>query len=88
MTLNSNWDTDYFEDAETHLGEVVDKVFICAHKNENNDGDDGQPPTNHWSTFLRINDEKSVELDMAPGYGTDGTRGKIVIAKKNNREHK
>lgn len=79
MALNSNWDTDDFNNAENHLNKQVTRVYICAYKNENNEGADGLPPTNHWATFLQTGNPESIRLDMAPGYGTDGTRGKIRI---------
>ena len=79
--MNNNYDTDNFNTAELH-SQIVD-VHICGYLNEQNEGDeDGNPPTNHWAVFLQLSAGGSVRLDMAPGYGSDGLRGKIEIASK------
>lgn len=79
--MDNNWDTDKLEAAD--LAKAVTTIHLVAYTNENNEGDeDGNPPTNHWCTFLETPDHKSVRLDMAPGYGSDGLRGKIEISSK------
>ncbi|RDW93654.1 uncharacterized protein DSM5745_00976 [Aspergillus mulundensis] len=79
--MNSNYEDDDFNPAD--LEAPVEYIHICGYKNEKNAGDeDGNPPTNHWATFLQISERESVRLDMAPGYGSDGQRGKINIASK------
>jgi hypothetical protein len=65
------------------LSWLVSHVHICAYVNEKNEGDeDGNPPTNHWAIFLQVGKGASVRLDMAPGYGSDGLRGKIEVSSK------
>src|SRR4051812_31775305 len=79
--MNNNYDTDNF-DAEYLQFQVV-IIHICGNKNEKNEGDeDGNPPTNHWNVFLQLAEGDSVRLDMTPGYGSDGLRGKIELAYK------
>src|SRR6266536_4191332 len=79
--MNNNWDTDKLNAA--HLTHRVTAVVICGYTNEENAGDaDGNPPTNHWAAFLPRSQGGSVRLDMMPGYGSDGLRGKIEIASK------
>ncbi|KAK3989617.1 hypothetical protein QBC44DRAFT_241050, partial [Cladorrhinum sp. PSN332] len=39
---------------------------------------------NHWVLCLQTSPDSSVMLDMAPGYGTDGLRGKIQVSSLNN----
>jgi hypothetical protein len=80
--INSNdWDTDNFK--SENLSALVSQVHICAYINEKNEGDeDGNPPTNHWATFLELETGGSVRLDMAPGYGSDGLRGKVEVSSK------
>lgn len=79
--MNSNYDCDYLD--STDLQSRVKKIHICAYINPENAGDqDGNPPTNHWAAFLEVSRGGSVRLDMAPGYGSDGQRGKIEISSK------
>ena len=79
--MNENYDTDKFN--FTDLTSPVVAIHICGYVNEKNEGDeDGNPPTNHWTTFLQRSDESSIRLDMTPGYGSDGQMGKIEIASK------
>lgn len=82
IAMNSNYDTDNFN--PIHLNSKVVTIHICGYKNELNEGDeDGNPPTNHWAVFLQLAAGGSVRLDMTPGYGSDGLRGKIEVASKN-----
>ncbi|KAF2786251.1 hypothetical protein K505DRAFT_368390 [Melanomma pulvis-pyrius CBS 109.77] len=79
--MNDNYDTDYFK--TVNLTRLVIAIYICGYRNDNNAGDeDGNLPTNHWAAFLQLTDSTSVSLDMAPGYGSDGQRGKIQVASK------
>ncbi|KAI1325085.1 hypothetical protein F5Y16DRAFT_378796 [Xylariaceae sp. FL0255] len=82
--LDSNWDLDKFE---TSSAEVEVKQFhLCALSNDFNEGDEaGEPPTNHWVLCLEISQNSSVMIDMAPGYGRDGLRGKIEVASFDKR---
>ncbi|RTE68365.1 hypothetical protein BHE90_017257 [Fusarium euwallaceae] len=81
--MDRNWDQDNFNEGD--LGRTVKQIHICAYVNENNEGDGEDPPTNHWATFLEISPTHSVRMDMAPGYGSDGLRGKIEISSKRYR---
>ncbi|KAK2799838.1 hypothetical protein FQN50_008359 [Emmonsiellopsis sp. PD_5] len=79
--MDNNWDTYEFNSAD--LLRKVSMVHICAYENRDNAGDeDGNPPTNHWAAFLQYGQAASVRLDMTPGYGSDGLRGKLYIASK------
>ncbi|KAF1961360.1 hypothetical protein CC80DRAFT_522810 [Byssothecium circinans] len=65
----------------------VTTVHICGYRNEDNEGDeDGNPPTNHWAVSLQLDSGGFVMLDMAPGYGSDGRRGKIHLASLASKE--
>ncbi|CRG91080.1 hypothetical protein PISL3812_08128 [Talaromyces islandicus] len=76
-----NYDTDRFNTA--HFQSSVVNIHLCGYRNEKNEGDeDGNPPTNHWAAFLQYPSGGSARLDMAPGYGSDGLRGKIDLASK------
>lgn len=80
--MNNNWDTDNLD--PTDLAQQVITIHICGYVNEKNEGDEeGNPPTNHWAAFLQHSDAGSIGLDMMPGYGSDGLRGKIEISSKN-----
>lgn len=73
-----NFDLDHF-DATAAQADIQD-IHLCCLRNELNEGDEaGQPPTNHWVLCLQIWDHSSVWFDMAPGYGSDGLRGKIGV---------
>jgi len=77
----ANYDLDKFQSEQ--LSSQVTAVHICGYRNKDNEGDeDGNPPTNHWAAFLELLNKSSVRLDMAPGYGSDGRRGKIELATK------
>lgn len=77
LSFTENWDLDDF--TPDNLTASVELIHLCALRNELNEGDEaGEPPTNHWTTCLQITKSSSVMLDMAPGYGSDGLRGKIA----------
>src|SRR4051812_24778656 len=76
--MDRNWDTDNFSDA--HLPKTILCIHACAYRNDVNQGDElGNPPTNHWVFSLALPEQKSIRLDMMPGYGSDGLRGKLEI---------
>jgi hypothetical protein len=56
---------------------------LTAFKNESNKGGgDGNPAVNHWCMFLELSSNRSVRIDMMPGYGPDRLRGIIEISSK------
>ncbi|KAJ9141807.1 hypothetical protein NKR23_g7729 [Pleurostoma richardsiae] len=74
--FTNNWDLDNL--ITGNLTAVVERVHLCALRNEFNEGDEaGEPPTNHWTMCLQLTWQSAVMLDMVPGYGSDGLRGKI-----------
>ncbi|CAK7266250.1 hypothetical protein SEPCBS57363_001996 [Sporothrix epigloea] len=81
--MDRNWDQDHFEEGD--LEETVVQIHICAYTNKENLGEGEEPPTNHWATFLEISRDQAVRIDMAPGYGADGLRGKIEISSQRYR---
>lgn len=78
--LDNNWDSDSFDPQK--MTSTVEDIHLCALRNDLNEGDDelGNPPTNHWVVCLQTSLTSSVMLDMAPGYGSDGLRGKIEVS--------
>lgn len=76
--MDRNWDTDNFTHAD--LTRPVQKMHLVAYVNPANEGDGDLPPTNHWATYFELSPQQLVCMDMAPGYGDDGTRGKILLA--------
>lgn len=73
---NKNWDLDNFESGD--LDATVRMIHLCALRNDFNEGDKaGEPPTNHWTMCLQHSPTNCIMLDMVPGYGSDGLRGKI-----------
>lgn len=82
--MDNNWDADKLEPAD--LAKVVTTIHLVAYTNENNEGnEDGNPPTNHWVVCLQNSPTSSIMLDMAPGYGSDGLRGKFEVASCSQR---
>ncbi|KAL7619785.1 hypothetical protein AAE478_010327 [Parahypoxylon ruwenzoriense] len=78
LQQNSNWDIDNLRSDD--LGATVEVIHLCALRNEHNEGDEaGEPPTNHWNMCLQFSSNSCVMLDMVPGYGSDGLRGKIEV---------
>lgn len=77
-SLDNNWDVDNFDPQK--MSAIIEDIHLCALRNDLNEGDElGNPPTNHWVVCLQISPTSSVMLDMAPGYGSDGLRGKIEV---------
>ncbi|KAL1872359.1 hypothetical protein Daus18300_004329 [Diaporthe australafricana] len=82
--LDGNWETDNFDPST--MSAPVEDIHLCALRNDLNEGDElGSPPTNHWVVCLQTSYDSSVMLDMVPGYGSDGLRGKIELAALNHR---
>ncbi|TGJ83758.1 hypothetical protein E0Z10_g4977 [Xylaria hypoxylon] len=70
----------------TAASERVRRFYLCALRNEFNEGDEaGEPPTYHWVLSLEISSESSIMIDMVPGCGSDGLRGKIEVTALNER---
>ncbi|KAG6015663.1 hypothetical protein E4U43_004972 [Claviceps pusilla] len=78
--MDSNWKKDHLKDED--LKKTVTQMHLCAYINPNNEGDEEYPPTNHWVVFLETSSTHSVRIDMGPGYGSDGLRGRITISSK------
>ncbi|KAF3936222.1 hypothetical protein ABW19_dt0204947 [Dactylella cylindrospora] len=78
VELDTNWDTTNC--SPSHFSSPISTIHLCPLKNELNEGDEeGNPPTNHWTICLQTSPSSSIMLDMAPGYGTDGLRGKLEV---------
>lgn len=76
LQQSDNWDVDNLQGSD--LDAIVNAIHLCALRNDFNEGDEaGEPPTNHWTLCLGHSQTSCVMLDMAPGYGSDGRRGKI-----------
>jgi hypothetical protein len=80
--MDRDWDIDSFQSSDYTKRPI--SIHICAYRNASNAGDEeGNPPTNHWAAFLELEGGRSVRIDMSPGYGSDGRRGKIVLSSRN-----
>ncbi|KAK4203376.1 hypothetical protein QBC40DRAFT_274683 [Triangularia verruculosa] len=78
VDLGDNWDLSNLAPSDSSLTATVSTIHLCCLRNDLNEGDEnGEPPTSHWVLCLQIAPDSSIMLDMAPGYGTDGLRGKI-----------
>ncbi|KAK9776387.1 putative Ubiquitin-like protease family profile domain-containing protein [Seiridium cardinale] len=75
--FDNNWDLEEFDPKS--LTSKVLKIHLCALINQYNEGEEEEEPTNHWTLCLQTSAESSVMMDMAPGYGEDGLRGKIHV---------
>ncbi|KAI1080771.1 hypothetical protein F5B20DRAFT_94227 [Whalleya microplaca] len=82
--LDNNWGLDNFDPSQ--IGQSLTEVYLCALRNEFNEGDEaGEPPTNHWTLCLRTSINFSVMLNMVPGHGSDGLHGKIEVTSLDRR---
>ncbi|KAG9048439.1 hypothetical protein FS837_012887 [Tulasnella sp. UAMH 9824] len=59
------------------LAAAISSVNFIAHANPDNQGEDGQPPTNHWTMFLVTVDASPVHIDVIPG--EEGSPGMVVV---------
>ena len=85
IQVSHNCDTEKFKGKDLDATVVV---HLCALRNELNEGDEnGEPPTNHWTMCLQVSSASHVMLDMAPGYGSDGLRGKIEMTSTIDRPY-
>ncbi|KAG8894657.1 hypothetical protein FRC00_008623, partial [Tulasnella sp. 408] len=75
ITASDNWGTMDFK-LET-LAAAISSVNFVAHANPDNQGEDGQPPTNHWTMFLVTVDASPVHIDVIPG--EEGSPGMVVV---------
>ncbi|KIO28417.1 hypothetical protein M407DRAFT_6822 [Tulasnella calospora MUT 4182] len=67
ITTNGNWGHNGFQAPNTsryHLRNS--RVNFIAHANPENQGEDGQPPTNHWMMILVTVDASPVHIDVIP----------------------
>ena len=79
LQQSNNWDLDNLKSDD--LDATIQAIHLCALRNDHNEGDEaGEPPTNHWVMCLQHSPTSCVMLDMVPGYGSDGLRGKIETA--------
>ncbi|CAK7266252.1 hypothetical protein SEPCBS57363_001997 [Sporothrix epigloea] len=78
--MDNNFDSDKLESED--LAKPVLNVHLIAYINPGNEGDGEIPPTNHWAVFLELSKDRSVRVDMMPGYGLDGRRGKVDLSTK------
>jgi len=79
--MDSNWDAEKLNHGD--LAGRVTSIHPVAYKNAGSKGDEeGLPPANHWCIFLELPGGRSVRVDMMPGYGSQGLRGKIEISSK------
>ncbi|KAG8919684.1 hypothetical protein FRC01_001170 [Tulasnella sp. 417] len=75
ITTNNNWGTMDFK-LQT-LTAAVSSVNFIAHANPENQGEDEQPPTNHWTMLLTTGNEMPVHIDVIPA--EEGSPGMVVI---------
>ncbi|GAB1318412.1 hypothetical protein MFIFM68171_08622 [Madurella fahalii] len=76
LQQSNNWDVDNLKSGD--LDAAAQMIHLCTLRNDFNEGDEaGEPPTNHWTICLQHSPTTCVMLDMVPGYGSDGLRGKI-----------
>ncbi|KIO28421.1 hypothetical protein M407DRAFT_182253, partial [Tulasnella calospora MUT 4182] len=75
ITTNDNWGTMDLK-LQT-LAATISSVNFIAHANPDNQGEDGQPPTNHWTMLLVTVDASPVHIDVIPA--EEGSPGMLVI---------
>ncbi|CAJ2510749.1 Uu.00g063740.m01.CDS01 [Anthostomella pinea] len=85
LATNPNFDlTNPLTSHSLILSIPISQLYLCALRNDHNEGDEaGEPPTNHWTLCLETAPTSCVMLDMVPGDGSDGRRGKIEVSALN-----
>ncbi|KAH9905945.1 hypothetical protein F4778DRAFT_728094 [Xylariomycetidae sp. FL2044] len=89
-TLDDNWDLTNLE--ASSAARAIRVIHLCCLRYDLNKGDEAyMPPAHHWVLCLETSSAdgsgaaSSVMLDMAPGYGSDGLRGKIKVSSLKER---
>lgn len=75
ITTNENWGTMDFK--LPALTAAISSVNFIAHTDPENKGEDGQPPTNHWTMYLAPVDESPVHIDVIPA--EEGSPAMVVV---------
>lgn len=74
------WGTSGFRWSDLEL--PATSIHFCAHLNDGNSGEDGQPATNHWSMYLETSPSSAVQIDIIANYPHD-LPAMIVLASLN-----
>jgi hypothetical protein len=75
LLQSDHWGTSQFKLKD--LDASVTSLHFVAEENVDNEGSDGQPPTNHWAIFLSTGPNTSVRLEMAPA--EPGEPGMVIV---------
>ncbi|KAI0861792.1 hypothetical protein F4860DRAFT_513585 [Xylaria cubensis] len=79
--MDQNWDRTGLKLAD--LSKQIISIHLIAYPSPSSE--DGYEPfelTNHWCFFLEFKHEKSVRLEIVPGCGSNGLRGKVKLTSK------
>lgn len=75
ITHSDNWGTMGLK--KTSLDAAVLTISFASYLNEENAGEEGLTPTNHWSIFLKIEENQSVRIDAVPN--SPGEPAMIIV---------
>ncbi|KAI0907483.1 hypothetical protein F4823DRAFT_602870 [Ustulina deusta] len=79
--MDHNWNQESLELAD--LSEQIIAIHLIAYPSPSRkDDDEPFELSNHWCFFLEFEHNKSLRLDMVPGDGSDGLRGKVRLTSK------
>ncbi|KAI1753962.1 hypothetical protein F4782DRAFT_528892 [Xylaria castorea] len=67
------------------LSREIITIYLVAYPSASREDDD-EPfeLSNHWCLFLEFENHQSVRLEVVPGYGSDGLRGKVRLTSKSH----
>ncbi|KAI1121825.1 hypothetical protein F5Y10DRAFT_288017 [Nemania abortiva] len=79
--MDDNWSTESLSGSD--LSRAIIAIHLVAYPGRDvEDYDEPVRQTNHWCLFLEFENDTSVRLDICPGYGSDGLRGKVRLMSK------
>ncbi|KAG6311348.1 hypothetical protein E4U22_002714 [Claviceps purpurea] len=78
--MDHNWIQDSFEGED--LKRTVKTIHVCVYRNDENQGEGGSPPVNHWSIFFETSITHSVCMDIVVDLDAtpDDLRGQIDVS--------
>ncbi|KAG6181825.1 hypothetical protein E4U27_002105 [Claviceps purpurea] len=80
IVMDHNWIQDSFEGED--LKRTVKTIHVCVYRNDENQGEGGSPPVNHWSIFFETSITHSVCMDIVVDLDAtpDDLRGQIDVS--------
>ncbi|KAI1271193.1 hypothetical protein F5Y07DRAFT_405865 [Xylaria sp. FL0933] len=79
--MDHNWDTNKL--SQSNLSRKIVAIHLVAYYSQTmEEGYVPFQPPNHWCLFVQFANDKSVRLEVVPGYGSDGLRAKVRLTSR------